>query len=368
MKVICQQKELTRTLNIVSRAVKTNSTLPVLDNILIKTEGKKLYFFSTNLEIAIECSMDVEVKNEGSITVPAKLFDSYISLLHDEEVELSVNNATDFHIKTKTSETKIKGIKAENFPSIPKVEKEGSFYIESEQLLHGITQTVFAVSMNTARPVLSGIYMHVGTTDVTFVTTDSYRLAEKKVKIKKADTSLEEFIVPYQTMLEVGRIFTKKEEDVEVIISKNQILFAQDNIKLISRLVEGRFPEYNQIIPKQHNSRAIMEVDEFLLAIKRISLFARENSYNIKLEIKKSGTVVISSNATEIGEGKTEVACEVEGQDATIALNAQYLMDFLNTVGEAKVQFDIDTKLTPAVFRRQSKGDYLYLVMPLKMD
>lgn len=368
MKVICQQKELEKALNIVCKAVKANSTLPVLDNILVKTEGKKLYFFSTNLEIAIECCIDVQLKNEGSITVPAKLFDNYVSLLQEGEVELSVGNGTDFYIKTRASETKIKGIKAEDFPSIPKVEKEGTFLVDSLHLQNGITQTVFAVSLSSSRPILSGIYFHIGKTELTLVATDSYRLSERKVKIKKVDTTIEEFIVPFQTMAEVARIFTKKDEDVEVVISKNQVLFSQDNIRLTSRLVEGRFPEYTQIVPKQHTSRAEMNVEEFLLGIKRVNLFAKENSYNIRLDISKSGKVVISSNATEIGEGRTEVECSVEGGDATIALNAQYLIEFLNNIGNEKVIFDVETRLNPAVFRPKEKGDYLYLVMPLKLD
>lgn len=368
MKVVCQQKELERALSVVSKAVKGNSTLPVLDNILIKTEGKKLYFFSTNLEIAIECSIDAEVKNEGSITVPAKLLEAYVSLLGNDSVELTVSSGTDFHVKTKNSETKIKGIKAEDFPSIPKVEKEGSFAISPEVLLTGIGQTVFACSLSSSRPILSGIYFHVGPTELKMVATDSYRLGERKLKIKDGSTSIEEIIVPFATMVEVSRIFTKSEKDVQVVISKNQVLFSQDNIKLTSRLIEGRFPEYGQIIPKQHTSQATLDVQDFTLAIKRVSLFAKENSYNIRLEIDPEGKVLLSSNVTEIGEGKTEVAAQVKGDKSAIALNAQYLIDFLNNVGDESVVFDIDTKLTPAVLRPKKKEDYLYLVMPLKLD
>lgn len=368
MRVICDQKELEKALNIVSKAVKGNATLPVLDNILLKTEGKRLYFFSTNLEIAIECSIDAQVKNEGSVTVPAKLLEAYISLLKEDSVELSVSNTTDFLVKTKNSETKIKGIKAEDFPSIPKVDREGSFSIQHEVLQSGIAQTVFAASLSASRPVLSGVYIHLGKNEITMAATDSYRLAERKLKVQNAESSVEEFIIPFSTMVEVGRIFTKGDKEVEVIISKNQILFHQDNIRLISRLIEGRFPEYSQIVPKQHTSRATLDVQDFLLAIKRVSLFARENSYNIRLEIQQSGKVLISSNVTEIGEGKTEVAGEVKGENGAIALNAQYLIDFLNNVGDDSIVFDVDSKLTPAVFRPKKKEDYLYLVMPLKLD
>jgi DNA polymerase III subunit beta len=190
----------------------------------------------------------------------------------------------------------------------------------------------------------------VGKTELKMVATDSYRLSEKRLKIKDSDTTLEEIIVPLTTMLEVSRIFTKSEQPIEVIISKNQILFSQDSIHLTSRLIEGRFPEYTQI-----------------LAIKRVSLFARENSYNIRLQVQQ-GAVLISSNATEIGEDKTEVAAQVKGEDGAIALNAQYLIDFLNNVADDTILFDIDTKLTPAVLRPKKKDDYLYLVMPLKLD
>lgn len=368
MKVTCSQKELSKALSIVSKAVKPNSTLPVLDNILIKTEGKKLYFSSTNLEIAIECSIEAQVKNEGSITVPARLFDSYISLLKDEQVELSVNNGTDFHVKTKSSETKMKGIKAEDFPAIPKVENEGTLQAEGGHFIAAISQVVFAASSGTSRPVLAGVYFKITAGNLTMVATDSYRLSERKLKLKKADTALEELIVPVQTMIEVSRIFEKNEDVIEIVLSKNQVLFTQGAVKLTSRLVEGKFPDYTTIIPKQKTSRATMDLAEFALGIKRVSLFAKENSYNIRLEALKEGKLLISSNATEVGEGKTEVEATIQGEDAVIALNAQFLLDFLNNVSESKVFFDVDTKLTPAVLRPQGKEDYLYLVMPLKLD
>ncbi len=368
MKVTCAQKDLQKALNIVSKAVKPNSTLPVLDNILIKTEGKKLFFLSTNLEIAIECSIEAQVKNEGSLTVPAKLLDSYVSLLKDDQVELSVNNGTDFHLKSKSSETKMKGIKSEDFPAIPKVEREGSFQIEGQELIQAVGQVVFAASSGTSRPVLAGVYFKLSGENLTLVATDSYRLAERKVKVSKSESAIEEIIIPSSTMSEVARIFEKSGDPIEVIISKNQVLFSQKNVQLTSRLVEGKFPDYTAIIPKQKTSSAILDMNEFLLAIKRVSLFARENSYNIRLEVLKEGKLLISSSATEMGEGKTEVTARVQGEDAAIALNAQFLIDFLGNLSESTVLFDIDTKLTPAVLRPEGKQEYLYLVMPLKLD
>lgn len=372
MKVICSQPDLSKALSIVSKAVKGGSTLPVLDNILMKTEGKKLYFFATNLEIAIECFIEAQVKNEGSITVPARLLDGYVSLIRDEEVELTVSNATDLLIKTKSGDTKMKGIKSEDFPSIPKVENQGSFVVESELFLSTIAQTIFAASMNASRPVLSGSYFKFEKDSITIVSTDSYRLAEKKISVKKIDTTLQDLIVPFGTMSEILRIFDakNKDKDIEVIVSKNQILFVQDTIKVTSRLIEGKFPEYGQIIPKKQNSSITLAVADFLVSLKQISLFAKENNYSIKLEIQKnSQKVVISSNATEIGSGVLEVlGTDFAGEDAAIALNAQYLIDFLNTVHEDNIVFHIDTKLTPAIFMPKKSTGYVYLIMPLKLD
>ncbi|MEK7528868.1 MAG: DNA polymerase III subunit beta, partial [Patescibacteria group bacterium] len=208
MKAICTQSDLSRALDIVNRAISPNITLPVLNNILIKATGKTLYFSATNLEIAIHFSIKADVKNEGSITIPARLISSFVGLLEDESVDLRVDESLTLHIKTKTTATKIKGISAEEFPIIPKVEKEHSFSIIAEKLAEAIDQTVFSAAVTTTRPVLAGVYFGLSKDILKLAATDSYRLAEKQITLdKKSDSSIE-CIVPAKTLLELWRILS----------------------------------------------------------------------------------------------------------------------------------------------------------------
>jgi len=244
MKLVCTQADLDAALNIVGKAINQNTTLPVLNNVLLKAEGGRLNFAGTNLEIAIQCFVSAEIKAEGAITVPAKLLVSYISLLKDESVELSVDESNTLLIKAASSQTKIKGISAEEFPIIPTVSKDQVFRVARKDLDLAISQTVFAAATNTARPVLSGILFDLKKDSFKMVATDSYRLAEKSVKpLEAVDFDLQA-IVPARTVGELGKIIGKSSADsVEITVSKNQILFVVGDTRMISRLIEGKVPD-----------------------------------------------------------------------------------------------------------------------------
>jgi DNA polymerase-3 subunit beta len=231
-----------------------------------------------------------------------------------------------------------------------------------------VTKTIYAVSTNPSRPILTGIHIQVNGNQLTFVGTNSYRLSEKSVYAKKVDSTVEECNIPYQTMAEVSRIFTSSDEDIEITLSKNQVQFSQNGIRLISRLIEGKFPDYHQIVPKSNVSRAVLSASDLLMAIKRMSLFARENNNTIKFEFLTDGQgkVVLTSPATELGSGRTELICTIEGDETSISLNSSYLIDFLSVVSGEYIYFDVDTTVGPAVLRPKEKNDYMYLVMPLK--
>ncbi|MBD3328768.1 DNA polymerase III subunit beta [Candidatus Peregrinibacteria bacterium] len=368
MKLVCTQEDLERALNIVSKAITPNTTLPVLNNILLKAENNKLHFASTNLEVAIEFFIPAEVKEEGAITIPAKLLSSYVNLIVDEKLEIKVVEGDTVDISSKSSHTKMKGIKSSEFPVIPKFEKESSFKIERKTLEKAIGQTVFAASTNTSRPVLSGVLFHVEKDEMKVVATDSYRLAEKTIKLKEATELDIECVVPAKTVLELGKILIKAEEEtVEVSISKNQVLFVVGDVKLMSRLIEGKFPPYDKVIPKE--SKTKMEILDEALAnvVRRVSLFARENNNSIKISAAEGGKLIISTDETKVGEEKAEMEVKMEGSDNQIALNAQYLLDVLNYIQSDDVVLEIDDKLSPAVVKPVKEKDYVYIIMPLKI-
>lgn len=368
MRLTCLQKDLNFALGTVSLAVNASATLPVLSNILIKATNKKLSFSGTNLEIAINYSIPADVKNEGSITIPAKLITNYVSLLGDEEVELRVEDGMTLHAKSKSSQTKIKGISPDEFPSIPKVEKEVTLEMRSRDLREAIDCTIFSAAVGGSRPVLSGVYMAADKDVLKFVATDSFRLAEKKaVLLKKADKAID-FIVPVRTLLELGRILGSRSEEevVEIQVSKNQILFSIGGVELISRLIEGKFPDYEKIIPKATRTKVEVTVDNLTQATKRVSLFAKENNNSIKLAATNDGKLQIATDETSVGEEKAEVEIKMTGENNKIALNSQYLLDVLSRLKES-VSLEMDEKLTPVVVKPTKKSDYLYIIMPLKV-
>ncbi len=368
MKLFCSQKDLDYAINIVSKAISPNNTLPVLNNILVKAEGKKMYFSATNLEIAICCSIDADVRNEGKTTVPAKLLSSYISLTTDEKVELNLVEGNTLSIASATSNTKIKCISADEFPLIPEVEKGQEIKVNTDDLYTAVNETVFAASMNTSRPVLSGVLMVGKGDEIKLVATDSYRLAEKKIKINEKTEEDVYSIVPARTMMELSKIVAKSEaKEVKMNISKNQVLFSVDGVDLISRLIDGRFPDYEKIIPSETKTTCTVSVEDLTLVLKRVSLFARENNNSVKISVTNDDRMVVSSEETKIGEEKAELNIKINGDNNKISLNAQYLIDVLTYIEDEKVLLQITDKAAPAVIKPAGSEDYVYIIMPLKV-
>jgi DNA polymerase-3 subunit beta len=368
MKVFCDQKDLSYALNTVNKAISPNNTLPVLNNILLKAENKKLHLSATNLELAISLNIDADVRNEGSITVPARLITNHVALLSDGQVELNLTDGLTLSIKSKGSETKIKGINADEFPLIPRIENPKIVKIPAKELSRAIMRTVFAASQNPAKPVLSGVNFIVDKDIMKVVATDSYRLAEQKIHLKdKVDFSVQS-IIPARTVQELGKVIGKDEDqDVEMEFSESQILFKIGPVELTSRLIEGAFPAYEKIFPKTSKTKIDVQLDEFIKTVKRVSLFARENNNNIKLAATNDGKLTISTDETKVGEEKAEVDVEMSGENNKIALNAQYLSDVLNYLDIDKARVELNDKLSPAAIKPCKDDDYVYIIMPLKV-
>ena len=368
MKFFCAQADLDEALNIVNKAITPNTTLPVLNNILLKAEGKKLLFSATNLDIAIQHSIPADIRSEGAITVPAKLITAYISLLKDEKIEATLGDGNTLTLSSTSSQTKIKGISADEFPVIPKVPKENTVIVSVKDLNSAITQTVFAASANSSRPVLSGVLFDLDRDSLKIVATDSYRLAERKIHLKEKTSISLQSVVPSRTIVELGKILSKaQEESLEINLTKNQVLFTVGTIELTSRLIEGKFPDYEKIIPKSTKTKITVSTEDLSLVIKRVSLFARENNNSIKVAATNDGKLIVSTEETKIGEEKAEVMVKVDGENNKIALNAQYLLDVLTFIQADKVLLEIDDKLAPAVIKPAENKDYVYIIMPLKI-
>jgi len=368
MKLFCSQKDLSYALNTVNKAISPNNTLPVLNNILLKAENKKLFLSATNLELAISLFIDADIRNEGSITIPARLITNYISLLKNEQIELNLMEGLTLSIKSAQSETKMKGINADEFPLIPKIDQPKNITIPTKDLSKGITRTVFAVSQNPSKPVLSGVDFIVDKELLKIVSTDSYRLAEQKLTLKtKVEFSLSS-IIPARTVQELGKVLSKTEEkEVNIQFSQSQILFKLGEIEFTSRLIEGSFPAYEKIFPKTNKTKIEVNLDDLSQTVKRVSLFAKENNNNIKLAATNDGKLLISTDETKVGEEKAEINITMTGENNKIALNAQYLADVLSYIDSEKVCIELNDKLSPASIMPCKEDGYMYIIMPLKI-
>jgi len=365
MKATCEQSEFNKALQAVSRATSGKSTLPVLNNVLLVAENNKLFLSTTNLEIGIKYWMDAKIEEEGKVTVPVKLLSQYISLLQADTVKLSLLDEQTLHLEAKGSNTQIKGIKSEEFPLIPDVEENNKLVLSTKKLSEAIDQTVFASALDETRPVLAGIFFVVKEKELKVVATDSYRLAEKKLELKdkQGDMSV---IVPSKTIMELGRIISKYDEEVTMRISKNQILFELSNISLVSRLIEGNFPPYEQIIPNELKTKVKIMKEELIQTVKRVSLFSQENASNIKVSIGQ-GKLTIVAEADQVGNETAEIPAEVNGDEIEIAFNANYVLSGLEAIKSEEILLEVNTETNPGILRAPDKADYLYVVMPLKI-
>jgi len=366
MKFVVNKTKFEEALDIVSRAINTRSTLPVLNNVLIKCEQKQLKLATTNLEIAIETALEADIKEEGIITIPVKLMLNYISLLEDEEVEISTEDSLVLKFKSENSNTIINGIDPKEFPLIPQIKEETSFKIKNNELQDLISKTVFASAMDEIKPVLAGILFKIENKKVYVVATDSYRLVEKITNSKETNKDIQ-IIIPSKTVLELSRIIQKiPNKEINIKIANNQITFETEGIYLTSRLIEGKYPDYKQIIPEKSETLVEVDTTEFIKTVKRVNLFAKESANSVKMEVKKDRILIIADTA-QIGREEASIKVKTIGEEKKIAFNAQFLLDALMNVGEETVVMGINTELSPVILRPKSEDDYLHIIMPLKI-
>jgi len=365
MKFTCLQKDFKNALNLVNRAISGRSTLPVLNNVLIEVSKEKVKLSTTNLEVAITHWLEADVKSEGKLTVPVKLLSQYIALLNDEKVEVELLEGDTISLKSDSSNTKIKGISAEEFPLIPKLEGGQELSIDSATLQEAIRQTSFAAALDDTRPVLAGVYLWAQSNALILVATDSYRLAEKRLEVKSKEEL--KVIIPIKTIAELGRILGQYHEDLKIKVTSNQIMFEFANLQLISRLIDGQYPPYEQIIPSTSQSKLTVKTETLTQVLKRVNLFAEENGHSVKFKLKTGAGLEVVADTDQVGNETAVIKdAYLEGQELEIAFNALYLLEALANIGTEEVRLEFNTETSPGLVRPVGKTDYLHIVMPLK--
>ena len=371
MKLSCLQDNLSKGLGIVGRAVAARTTLPITQNILIATDQSRLRLDATNLEMAISCWIGAKVEEEGAITIPARLLTEFISSLPGDRVDMTLTRQT-LQLKCARFEARINGLDAEDFPPIPQVGDGLATKIEAEALRQGINQVAFAAATEESRPVLTGVQAEFDGDKLVLAAADGFRLAVHNASLLSPVSDKTAVIIPARTLNELSRFLTDQEEPVEITLNqqKSQALFRLKNIEMVSQLIQGAFPNYSQLIPQSYVTRAVVDVAEFLRAIRMASIFARDGSGIVRLVITPGaelspGKMEISARAEEIGDNVSEIDAAVDGETAKIAFNAKYLADVLAALRQSQVALEVTTPSSPGLIRPVGVDNYVHVVMPM---
>jgi DNA polymerase-3 subunit beta len=364
MKVICTQENLKNGLLTTGRIISPSNTLPVLNNFLLKTEHGQLKISSTNLEIAITTQIRCKIEEEGEVTVYAKTFSDLVSNLPNTNLSLETKPG-ELKIETESYHTSIKTLPAEDFPLIPQIEKNNTILVSGKELKKALDQVIFAASSNQTQPEISGIMFSFGK-ELKIAATDRYRLAEKRLSLEKKLEQEQVVIVPQKTAQELSRIVGNltPEAGVEIIVNQNQISFDINQTQIISRLVDGQYPDYQQIIPTDFKVNIQVEKKPLVSALKAGGIFSQAGSSVVFGY--GDGKIQLSSESADVGSSQVVVPAEVSGEPGQLLLNFHYVLDCLNALDVEKINIKIIDDNSPALILPEGQQDYVYLVMPIK--
>ena len=368
MKLSVMQENLARGLSVVSRAVSSRSTLPVLANVLLKTEDAGLKLTATNLEIGITYWVPGKIETDGATTVPARLLTDLVSSLPgSERVDLELQGADTLHLRCGRFETHIKGIDADEFPTIQTAGERPTTRIAQNVLRRALAETAFAAASDEARPILTGVLAKFEGDQLTLAAADNYRIAVRTIDILDP-VEAASVVIPARALHELSRILADTDDPVELVLApaRNQVLFHLDGIDLVSRLIDGQFPNYQQVLPASHATRAEMDREELLRAVRPAALIASSSANIVKLQVGGDGAGVMVTATAEVGDYTGDVEATVEGDATTIAFNARYLADVLTNVKADQFALELNGPLSPGVFKPVGDDHYVHVVMPVR--
>jgi DNA polymerase-3 subunit beta len=374
MKVSVLQETLAHGLALVSRAVSPRSTLPVLANVLVATDEGRLRLSATNLEMGITCWIGAKVEEEGSTTVPARTFGDLVNTLSGQvQMELAARTQT-LNVRSAASNTDIKCIDAQEFPPMPVPDLEGGITLNVADLKEMIRQVAFAASSDDARPVLTGVLVTAEGDALTMASADGFRLSVRSAQLDEPVPQPVRAIIPARALNELARIAADGDETVSMALppGRGQVVFRLQDAELTSQLIEGNYPDYQQIIPTNYSTRTVLATADFLKACKQAEIFAREGTHIARLNIGgngelEGGQVEISAQSEETGSNETVVDASVEGNPLVIAFNVRYLREVLDVVGTPNVALETTAAASPGVIRPLGDDSFLHVIMPMHL-
>ena len=378
MKISCLQENLSRGLAIVGRAVATRATLPVTQNVLLSVDQSMLKLSATNLEVAITTWTGARIEEEGAITVPARLLTEFVSSLPNNQIDLEIQpGSAVLQLTCGRSKATIHGTDASEFPPIPTVDDGVLAQVDPLVLKAAIARVAFAAATEESRPVLTGVELKVEGERFSLAAADGFRLAVHNGALQSKVESEIKVIIPARTLNELNRLLGDQEEPVDIMMTpaKGQVLFrvrGGETVEFVSQLLQGAFPNYEQLIPERHDTRAILDLPALLRAVRTAAIFARDGSNIIRMELVPSngdvgnGKVKISAKSEEVGNNEDEVDADaIDGNEGKIAFNSRYLMDVLTVLDKGKVALETTSSSSPGVFRPTDSDDYIHVVMPM---
>ncbi|MCY4367203.1 MAG: DNA polymerase III subunit beta [Chloroflexi bacterium] len=375
MKLSCLQENLSRGLSIVGRAVASRATLPITQNVLLETDRSMLKLSATNLEIAMTTWIGAMIEEEGSITLPARLLTEFVNSLPSDRIDLELEAGSGvMQLVCGRAEAQIHGASADDFPPIPQVEEGVSASIGSQDLKTAISRVVFAAATEESRPVLTGVEAKLSGDRFTLAAADGFRLAVQHGTLAAPVAEEIGVIVPARTLNELSRLLGEQDDPVEIMMvpARGQVLFKVAGVEVVSQLLQGTFPNYDQLIPQNYDTRSVFDLQKLLRATRTAAIFARDGSNIIRLQMTPpeeegvAGKAVVSARSEEVGQNQGEVDTEaIEGGESRIAFNSKYLQDVLTVLDRGQVALETTTSSSPGVFKPIGSEDYVHVVMPM---
>jgi DNA polymerase III subunit beta len=375
MKVSVLQENLAHGLNIVSRAVSTRSTLPVLANVLVATDEGRLRLSATNLELGITCWIGAKIEEEGSTTVPARTFSDLVSTLPADKVNMELTVRTQsLNVRCGSSNTDIKCIDSQEFPPMPSPDLANSIQINVSDLKEMIHQVVFSASTDEARPILTGVLVTVQGNKITMEAADGFRLSIRKAELSSDAAKPVKAVIPARALSELARIAGDGDQAVTMVAppGRGQVVFRMKDIELVSQLIEGTFPDLEQVVPQSHKTRTILSTVAFLKACKQAEIFAREGSHIARIQITpggdlKPGMVEISGQSEETGYNQTVIDASIEGPPILIAFNVRFMREVLDVIKTPNVALETNADTSPGVIHPVGEDNFMHVIMPMHL-
>ncbi len=363
MKLECQVEKLKNGISQVERITGKNLTLQVLNSILLIASAKSLKLRSTNLSLGIEVEIPAKVSEEGVVAIAGSTLSGVFSNISQSDTVLLEENNGNLIVKTKKSQIKLKCQPSDDFPTIPRV-AGSTFEIESKKIMDGIKSVYYSSSPSDIKPEISSVYLYTHEDNIVFAATDSFRLAEKKVKIKKTE-EIPGILIPFKNVSEIIRVFGDIGSNIEVCFNKNQISFSNENIYLTSRVIDGVFPDYRQIIPKKSETSVVVLKQDLLNALKLSNIFSDKfNQINLTVKPKEK-VFELSSVNNDVGENKTYLDAALEGEDVSLSFNYKYFLDCFQSISTDSVLIKLSGSSLPIVVSPVSDPSFTYLIMPM---